>query len=388
VAQDRPKILIIDDEDVVLDSCVQILEGSSCQVATANDGALGLQLLQELRPDLVFIDLMMPGISGVEVLEQTRELDPSVVTIVITGYATVGSAVEAMKRGAYDFIPKPFTPDEFRLITQRGLERRRLVLETMTLRREKELLKDHFAAIVSHELKAPLGAVQQNLFALTQDLSGALTDGQRKRLERMQSSIESLLVLIHTWLRAYSADIEGLRDRFKPTCVRKVVAKAIESVQPHASRKDIEIVASVKEPLGSIQGDEGTLAEALTNILSNAVKFTRVGGKVLVRADEEDNAISISVTDTGLGIAEEEMPYIFEGLHVGKSVPAAERGSGLGLAITRRIIDAHQGSITVESQLGRGSTFVIHLPTLEAGPCSRHEPDADVVAESHQGGNE
>src|SRR3990172_6515279 len=153
---DKFKVLIIDDEEVVLDSCSQILENDDYQIATAMDGSLGLKLVEEYQPDLVFVDLKMPGISGFEVLEKIRETDQTIVTIVITGYATVSSAVEAMKSGAYDFLPKPFTPDEFRLITKRGAEKRRLVLETIALRKEKELLREHFAAIVSHELKTPL----------------------------------------------------------------------------------------------------------------------------------------------------------------------------------------------------------------------------------------
>ena len=100
-----------------------------------------MRLLQEFLPDLVFVDLKMPGISGFEVLEKIHEFDATIVTVVITGFATVSSAVDAMKKGAYDFLPKPFTPDEFRLITRRGIERRRLVLEAIALRREKELLQ-------------------------------------------------------------------------------------------------------------------------------------------------------------------------------------------------------------------------------------------------------
>ena len=160
------KILIIDDEQIVLDSCAAILEGSEFELATASNGNLGLDLLHDFDPDLVFVDLKMPGISGIEVLEQINGHDPTIVTIVITGFATVSSAVEAMKQGAYDFLPKPFTPDQFRLITQRGIEKRKLVLETIALRREKEVLRENFAAIVSHELKSPLGSCSTKPFCI------------------------------------------------------------------------------------------------------------------------------------------------------------------------------------------------------------------------------
>ncbi len=360
----KRKILIIDDEEVVLDSCTLILEGSDYDVTTTMDGTLGLKLVRELEPDLVFVDLKMPGISGFEVLEQIHALDPTIVTIVITGYATVSSAVDAMKKGAFDFLPKPFTPDEFRLITQRGLEKRRLVLETIALRREREMLREHFAAIVSHEVKAPLGAVQQNLYALTAELSGIVTDEQKNRLERCKSRIDDLLKLIHTWLRVISADIGKIRESFKPTPMTIVLSKAVENVQPHATRKDIEILTSIKEPLGLVDGDEVTLVEALVNVIGNAVKYSRDGSQIHIQAEQREDHVLISVTDTGVGISKEDLPFIFDDFYVGKT-GVAEKSSGLGLALTRRIIETHDGSISVESELGKGSTFVIRLPALK-----------------------
>ena len=270
--EDKARILIIDDEEVVLDSCAQILKGSNYQIATGTNGNLGLKLVREFQPDLVYVDLKMPGISGFEVIERIREFDPTIVTIVITGYATVSSAVEAMKNGAYDFLPKPFTPDEFRLITKRGLDRRRLVLETIALRREKEMLRENFAAIVSHELKAPLGAVQQNLFFLAEELSDRLTDEQKNRFEHMKNNINDLINLILTWLRVLSVDVSKIRENFHPVAVPLVISKAVEGIQPQAIRKDIEIVTSIDELLKPVDGDEGTLVETVINILGNAIK--------------------------------------------------------------------------------------------------------------------
>ena len=122
------RILVIDDEEVVLDSCLAILAGGGYDTTTATHGEEGLRLAGETSPDLVFVDVKMPGLSGMEVLERLRAADPSTVAIIITGYATVSLAVEAMKRGAFDFLPKPFTPEEFREMVRRGLERRTEVL--------------------------------------------------------------------------------------------------------------------------------------------------------------------------------------------------------------------------------------------------------------------
>lgn len=360
----RSKLLIIDDEEIVLDSCIQILAGDDIQIVTASNGTLGLQLTKEYMPDLVVVDLKMPGISGLEVLEGIHDFDPNMVAIVITGYATVSSAVEAMKKGAYDFLPKPFTPDELRLIVRRGLEKRKLILETITLRKEKEMLREQFAAIVSHELKAPLGAVQQNLFVLVDELSNQLTEAQQGRFERMKTGISDLIKLILTWLRVLSVDVNKIQETFHPTSIASVVSKAVETIQPHAARKDVEIVSSIEEPLKLVNGDEGTLVETLVNLLNNAVKFSRSGSQVLLKAEEYETDILISVIDSGIGISKEDLPYIFNDFYSGKSGQVVEKGSGIGLAITRRIVEAHHGTISVDSEPGKGSTFTIRLPAL------------------------
>ncbi len=371
----KPRILLVDDEEVVLDSCTRILEGKGYELALAANGEEGLRLVREFHPDLVFVDLKMPGLSGFDVLTKIREHDSSIVAVVITGYSTVGSAVEAMKSGAYDFLPKPFTPDEFRLITQRGLEKRRLVLETLALRQERDLLQQHFAAIVSHELKAPLGAVQQNLYALAQDLAPALTPEQTARLERMTASIDTLLKLIHGWLRAYSTDLSSIAASFRPLSLATVIHKAVESVEPHASRKDVEIVSSIEEGLALVDGDEGTLVEALVNLLGNAVKFSRLGTQVRVQASSAADQVQIAVIDRGVGIAAEDLPLVLRSLRPSTAGTEGERGSGLGLAITRRIIDAHRGTVEVASEPGKGTTFTIRLPASGSSRDGQATPD-------------
>jgi two-component system sensor histidine kinase/response regulator len=360
----RDRILIIDDEEVVLDSCTQILKGSAYVIATASNGENGLRSVAEFQPDLVFVDLKMPGLSGQDVIKAIRETDPTIVIIVITGFATVSSAIEAMKNGAYDFLPKPFTPDEFRMITQRGLENRHLVLETIALRKERETLRENFAAIVSHELKAPLGAVQQNLFVLADELSDQLSNSQKERLAHIQNSLGNLTKLILTWLRVLSVDVSKIQESFHPVQLEAVISEAIESVQPQAVRKAIEIVAPPGETLPSVHGDEGTLVETLINILGNAIKYSRNSGKVVVSAKTAEHEVVISVSDSGTGISKEDLPHIFGDFYAGKADQSGERGSGIGLAVARRIVEAHHGSLTVQSVPGKGSTFAIHLPVM------------------------
>lgn len=359
------KVLVIDDEEIVLDSCMQILSSGDYMIKTADNGLLGIQMVEEFQPDIIFVDLKMPGISGFEVIEKIQGIDPTIVTIVITGFATINSAVEAMQKGAFDFLPKPFTPDELRLITRRGIEKRKLVLETLALRREKELLREHFAAIVSHELKSPLATTQQHLFTLSSELSSQLTEDQQRRFERIQTRINDLMKLIHTWLRAISVDINTIKENFQPTSLPVILSKAVESVEPHAVRKDISISTFIGDDIPMIYGDEGTLVEAIVNIIGNSIKYSPSGSKVEMSASYIDDQVVIRIQDNGIGISKEDLPFIFVDFYTSSDVNKAERGSGVGLALTRRILEAHDGTITVESELGQGSTFEMRLPGYE-----------------------
>ena len=332
------KILLIDDEEVVLDSCVRMLRTGNYDTATANDGIKGVALAKEFHPDLVIVDLKMPGISGLEVLERVHEFDPTIVSIMLTGFATVGSAVDAMKKGACDFLPKPITPDEFRLVVTRALERRRLILETQALRREKEMLREQFAAIVSHELKSPLGAMQQNLFVLAEELSDKLNDEQRHRMERMKVRVTDLMKLIQTWLRLISADISKIRENFQPVAIKDIVAKAVENVQNEATRKATEVFTEGVDAPIRVNGDEGTLVQALVNVLGNAVKYSRSGSEVRLRVAEEAGQVVIAVTDAGVGIAADELPHVFEDFYRAPSSAKGQQGTGLGLPLSKRIV--------------------------------------------------
>jgi two-component system sensor histidine kinase/response regulator len=356
------KVLVIDDEEIVLDSCLQILSSGDYEIQTADNGLLGIRMVEEFRPDIIFVDLKMPGISGFEVIEKIQEIDPTIVTIVITGFATINSAVEAMQKGAFDFLPKPFTPAELRLITRRGLEKRKLVLETLALRHEKEQLREHFASIVSHELKSPLATTQQHLYALSSELSDQLTDDQLRRFKRIQTRIDDLMKLIHTWLRAITVDINTIKDNFKPASLHVIISKAVESIEPHAVRKDISIESMIADNVPMIFGDEGTLVEAIVNIVGNAIKYSPSGSHVDITATYIDQKIVIRIQDNGLGISKEDLPFIFEDFYTSSDVNKPERGSGVGLALTRRIVEAHDGTITVASELGQGSTFEMSLP--------------------------
>jgi len=361
---DAPLVLVIDDEESMRDSCAQILDKMGCRVETAPDGESGLRRVREGRPDAVIVDLKMPGMSGLEVLDAVRGFDPQIVTVVITGYATVDAAVEAMKRGAYDFLPKPFTPDEIRLILARALERRHLALEAERLRREKKLLEDNVITMVSHQLRSPLVAIQQYLEVLLAGMAGGLEDRPKEMIRRAGERLTGLMGLINDWLDLARIDQGGLVRKLKPVDVRTVIDKLLEFLAPLSAEHGVVLawVDRPEQPV-TVLGDEGSLEQVFTNILHNAVVYNKAGGRVEVRVGEEEGNVKVEVSDTGIGIDAEHLPFIFDQFYrVSRGEGGKAKGSGLGLAIAKKIVEAHGGRIDVASVPGEGTVFTVRLP--------------------------
>lgn len=359
-------VLVIDDEESMRDSCSQILVREGFLAATAEDGSIGLKKIEEIRPDLVIIDLKMPGISGIEVLERLMEIDPNIIPVVITGYATVESAVEAMKKGAYDFLPKPFTPEELRIIIRRGLERRQLILETESLRREKKLIEENFITMVSHQLRSPLAAIQQYFEVILAGMVGKVDEKQKEMILKARGRMEGLLNLINDWLDLARLDGGQIVDKVKPLSMKKVIKNLIEEMQPLTKENDISLEFGRSSENDIVRGDEESLKQVFSNLITNAIIYNKPHGQVIISIKENSEFIATEVKDTGIGIVKEHLPFLFDQFYrVSRKEDPKCKGTGLGLSIAKKIIDAHGGFIQVSSELGKGSQFTVLLPKVE-----------------------
>ena len=358
-------ILVIDDEEVIRDSCTQALVKEGHIVKSAENGDLGLKLFRELQPDLVLVDLKMPGKSGMEVLEEIESIDPNVVKIVITGYATVPSAVEAMKRGAYDFISKPFTPEEIRLIVARGVAKRHLILETEALRREQERIRKNMIALVSHELRAPLAATVQYLEAILGGFAGEISLEAREMVNRCNIRILEMLDLLGRWLSLATFNPVEMAEHFQDIDLLDVARESIEVWKALAKEKKVDLTLEAPEDLSPIKGSKVSLEEIFNNLINNAVKYNKAGGWARVKLYETDQEVLVEISDSGLGISEEHLPRIFDEFYrVDGRRNAPIKGSGLGLSIVKKMVDAHDGMIDAESRFGEGTTFRISFPRV------------------------
>jgi len=356
-------ILVIDDEETMRDACQQVLSKSGYHIETSADGADGLRKVKELTPDLVLVDLKMPGISGMEVLEKIRKIDSTIISIVITGYATIESAVEAMKRGAYDFLPKPFTPDELRIIIKRGLERRELVLESLSLRREKEKIEKNFISMVSHELRRPLIDVQEYLEVVRGGITGKLSQPQKEMLEKASGQINTLLVLIKDWLDMSRIEAGRMLENLELLDLSQILYKTVDLLREKIKNKKITLEVNIPAHLPLIKGEKLSIERVFTNLIRNAIDYNHEGGRISVKAKEEGEWGVIEVSDTGIGIPQKDIPFIFDEFFRVKNRKTRHiTGSGLGLSIVKKIVEAHRGSIEVRSEEGKGSTFTVFLP--------------------------
>lgn len=375
-AESEKNILVVDDEFGLREGCRRALERYGYRVEVAATGKEGLAKIEAIPFGVVLLDVMMPDISGIELLNHIRTHDPEVVCIIITGYATVELATNAMKLGAYDFIAKPFSDDLLLLAVQKGLEKRKLQQEAsrmhqaeeeaLRLSREKEMLeeldrvKSGFMRKVAHELRAPVAAIASLLTTILQGY--ARPERVREIEERATNRANELLVLIQDLL-----DLSRLQDLHYLTTRERVSPEAaLRDVlglhSPEAEEKGLRMVVQA-EPCGEVLADPAHIRQLWTNLISNAIKYTPKGGTVTVRLFNQDGSVVGEVKDTGIGIAEEDVPRLFEEFFRSDQAKAfAQYGTGLGLSIVKQIVDQYGGQVTVKSELGKGSQFGFRLP--------------------------
>ncbi len=374
-------ILVIDDELGIREGCRRALAPVGYNVEVAETGATGLRKLRESSFDLVLLDLMMPGMSGMEALGRIHEIDPEIVIIIITGYATVEAAVQTIKKGAYDFISKPFTSDDLILVVNQGLEHRRFSLETKRLQaieeEAKELsraktelekldaMKSRFMLTVAHELRAPVAAIQGYLGLI---LDGYAAEDEQEMVESAHQRCGELLDMIDDLLLLARMKERATEVKKTTVSVASILEEVSSLFKGEAEGKGLTFKVEIAgRP--EILANKEHLKQLWTNLISNAIRYTPRGGSVVASLNEKDDQIVGMVSDTGIGIAADDMPRIFEEFYRTEGAKGiAAHGTGLGLPIVKEIIESYGGTMEADSKLGEGTTFTFTLPqSVEPG---------------------
>ncbi|TMB06735.1 MAG: response regulator [Deltaproteobacteria bacterium] len=381
------RILIVDDDAALLRALPEALRLrlADAAVDTCDSAADALRLIAATDYDAVVSDIKMPGMDGLVLLAEIRSLRPDTPTLLITGHGQHDLVVQALRGGAYDFIPKPIERDYFVASLARAIETRHLrrqldeqrsTLERTVEERTRELrkandVKDRFLAMLSHELRSPLGAIRIWASLLR---TGKLDPERRARaLEAIERSAVTQAKLIEDLLDVSRIVTGKLVLDVGPVDLTDVAEAALDAVRAAAEAKQIRLEQVFELTGNQVEGDPARLQQVVWNLLSNAVKFSAAGGRIVLRVSRAGSEAVVSVRDEGEGIEAEFLPHVFERFRQADSTRTRTHGGlGLGLAIVRDLVALHGGAVAAESNgRGQGATFTVRLPLVEGRPEAR-----------------
>lgn len=364
--QSKGNVLVVDDDFGARESMKMIL-GGRFDVFTADSGYKAIELVKDNNFDVVVLDIRMPDISGVDVLQKIKEKEESPEVLMVTAYPGLETAKDTWRLGAYDYIEKPFKIDELREAVDKGIDRKTKTAKSQQLVKDfdevrKQLLQmeklsslGQMASEVIHELATPItGVLGYSEFLLEQECDGIIKNSLikiRSEAERCQTMIRNILM--------FSRKPENIK---KPVDVNEVITRTID-IKTHQIKLDnIKIISNLDPQIPTILGDFGMLQQVVVNIIGNAQDALRThdGERILsIKTKKDSNYVYIMISNTGAHIPKENLELIFEPYFTTKS---AGSGTGLGLSISRDIIKSHNGKISVKNNDDIGVTFTIELP--------------------------
>ena len=370
------KVLVVDDEHGIRSGVSRILgnfrvtypfmdEDYTFSVLEAASGEEGIEIIDREMPDIMLLDNKLPGMQGIEVLEYVRKMKYDIVVAMITSYASLDMAIKAHSDGAIDFIPKPFTPQELKTSVEQITKQQYLRRITHQLKVEGRKVRFKFLSVLSHELKAPLNAVEGYLRMIQEKQMGDSIDEYMSAVERSLQRIESMRNLIMDLLDLTKVSFEKHVDKMQDISLGELVSMAIVTVRPYAIHKDIQFNTEISS-CEKIWADPNDFEMILNNLISNAVKYNRQGGSVTIRVNCDENNFIISVEDTGIGICEEDRETLFEEFTRVRNARTHDiSGSGLGLSIVKKVVELYHGIIHVDSVPDKGSVFTVTIPRIQ-----------------------
>lgn len=380
------KILIVDDEPLIAKILTLHLEEAGYPTDWAPDGETCLSMLAGGGYSLVLIDIWMPHMSGVQVLEQIRESGSDVAVIMMSGHGSENLAVNCMKIGALDYFSKPFELNDVQQRVEQALINRATLLEKQRLEREK----DDFVSMLSHDMKNPITAVIGSIDIMREGRLGPVNQEQADYLHSAIDSCNEVVVMIDNLLDIHRFEAGRMHLNIQAYDAKELISAVYDKFFPVAEREGVKLTLELGDELLQLAVDRTAFNRIMSNLLGNALKFTPEGGSIafsgsLLSTDSAqqlsipDHArrqaenlfnthrqfVWLSVRDTGNGIPEEDQESIFVRFVQSRRSNREYGGVGLGLAYCKLMVKRFNGVIWVNSTLGHGSEFIILLPCLE-----------------------
>ncbi|MDT8309313.1 MAG: ATP-binding protein, partial [Bacteroidales bacterium] len=300
-------------------------------------------------------------IDGIEVLEYINKQETDAAVMMITSYASLDLAVKATKNGAFNFVPKPFTPQELKSSVENITKNLFLKRMTQRVTTEERQARFQFLSILSHELKSPVNAIEGYLNIMKDRQAGDDLKDYDMMIARSLERIKGMRTLIMDLLDLTRIESGAKQRSLRKIDVTEIARMAVHSIEPLAKQKNIKIELSADDEAW-LMADDKEIEMILNNLLSNAVKYNVEDGKVSVVITTDNNYISIQVQDTGIGMSKEEVDKLFgEFVRIKNAKTSKITGSGLGLSIVKKMAEMYDGNIAVESEPDKGSKFIVNL---------------------------
>jgi two-component system, sensor histidine kinase and response regulator len=366
------KVLIVDDDRLNIRILGGILKGEGYTLAEADSGERALEIYQEFQPDLVLLDVMMPGIDGFETCRRLKSEygDKSAPVIFITAKSESDDVVEGLGAGGVDYLPKPFNPKEvlarIRTHMQNQIlsEQRKTLVEQL---RKANYAKNRFLGMAAHDLRNPLASIRGIAEFLREGAVGPMTPDQLDLIDTIHGASQSMLDMVNELLDVATIESGELKLNRELHNLSELVTKCVSMINREALKKNTRVMYEPTAPV-SLQIDPAKMKQVIDNLLSNAVKYSPPGSIITasVQRDDANGTCSFSVRDQGPGIPHDERDKLFKDFSRLSSKPTGgEKSTGLGLAICRKIVDAHHGAIVAENLPDVGCEFRVTLPVFQ-----------------------
>lgn len=352
-------ILVVDDEKIIRELCAQVLRGYRVLQAGSCDEAL--RMFEREQVDLILSDIIMPGSSGIDLLKQVKALDPNATVIIMTGFADRDIILSALKEDADDFINKPLNLIQLKTAVEKVLEKKALKEELANIKRSDQL-KNAFLSLVSHKLRTPITGISLFLQNLRTGVFDPNDPVFQQNIAMASDEAQYLGQLVADLLAFSQVMINGSGVNRSLCDLNEIVAEALLKCREMHCRFDVEIDAP-PEAVPPVMIDASKIGFALLQVIDNAFKFSGEFGHISVRIGSHGGEAFIVVSDSGIGIPENEIPKVFEKFYqIDPDHTGQIRGFGLGLFYARDFIRQHGGNISLASEPGLGTTVTISLP--------------------------
>ncbi len=369
-----PRVLVVDDNPTNIVLARACLKGEKVTLEVATDGERGLELALEDPPDLILLDIMLPGMDGFQVCERLKA-DPrtrSIPVLMITALQELDDKIRGLRAGAEDFISKPFNRAELQArVRMKHLQEEQIESERLRVRlqmsQEAERLKDAFISIVSHEIKTPLTVLKGYVSLLRSERRKGADASGDSMTERIVEGISMSLSELESLMRQL-LDLSRMRSGLAPlqkveVSLPNLLDKIQADLTATAGEKQLILTLQMDGEIMPIRADAEKLESAFQHLVLNAINFSSPGGCIRIGLEEVGDAVQITVQDSGIGIPAEHLPHIFDPFYqVADHMTRSVEGLGIGLSIVKHVIEDHGGRIEVRSEVNEGATFSVYLP--------------------------